>query len=78
MSCFVESAEAISSGIFPSFWSVWTLKAAMKMSFFPFISLELIFFVWIALVSAVDFFDCNLKRHCRTRSMVDRATSDAG
>ena len=55
MSCFVESAEAISSGIFPSFWSVWTLKAAMKMPFFPFISLELIFFVWIALVSAVDF-----------------------
>ena len=31
------------------------MKAAMKMSFFPFISLELIFFVWIALVSAVDF-----------------------
>ena len=44
MSCFVESAEAISSGIFLSFWSVWTLKVAMKMSFFPFIGLELTFF----------------------------------
>ena len=77
MSCFVESAEAISSGIFLSFWSVWTLKVAMKMTFFPFIGLELTFFVLVALVSVVDF-DCNLKRHYRTRSLVERATSDAG
>ena len=40
-SCCVALAEAINSGIFPSFCSVCTLKVAMQTSFFPFNSVAL-------------------------------------
>ena len=40
-SCCVASAEAITSGILPSFCSVCTLKVAMRTSFFLFNSVAL-------------------------------------
>ena len=52
----------------------------MRTSFFPFnsVALELDSLDDVVVLISVADFSTALRRHCRTRSLFDRATSDAG